>query len=82
MSTSRQMTPEELHVAEMAVALVEERIRHRVARCTYCEKGPDVYKQVEAAIKVAFRDVYDHFRRIKHGITRAEKQVGGPRESS
>ncbi len=74
MSTPSQATLEELRVAEIAVTLVETRIRERMERCEYAESGPRAYENAERAVAAAFRDVFDSFRRIRHGIT---KQGGG-----
>jgi len=68
------MTSEELRIAEMAVALVETRIREHLGRCNYCETGPRAYEQASLAISAAFKDVRGSFHRIRNDIT---KQGGG-----
>jgi hypothetical protein len=77
MSTPRQATAEELRIAEMAVALVERRIKERMDACTYCDQGPNAYRQAEDAVRAAFEDVRKSFATIRRDIARAEKQVGG-----
>ncbi len=74
MSAPKTPTTEELRIAEMAVALVETRIRERMERCTYCDQGPNAYRQAEMAIAAAFKDVRGSFHRIRNEIT---KEVGG-----
>lgn len=70
-------TSEELRTAEMAVALVETRIKKNLAaHCTYCD-GVTAYTQAEAAVEAAFEDVRKLFATIRRNIARAEKQVGG-----
>lgn len=71
-----KMTDMQIRIAETAVALVETRIRERMAACPYCDQGPNAYREADNAVRAAFRDVYDSFRRIRHDPTRAEKREG------
>jgi hypothetical protein len=61
---------EELRLVEMAVALVETRIRERMAACTYCDQGPNAYNQAEEAVRLAFEDVRKSFDRIRNEIAK------------
>lgn len=75
--SARQATTEELRIAEMAVALVERRIRERMECCTYCDQGPNAYIQAERAVADSFTDVRKLFATIRRDIARVEKQGGG-----
>lgn len=74
MSPPRQATAEELRIAEMAVALVETRIREHMEHCTYCDQGPNAYNQADRAVAAAFEDVRKAFATIRRDIARAEKR--------
>lgn len=74
MSTPIRLTTEDLRIAEMAVALVEIRIREHLYACPYRDDGSNAYREAENAIRAAFVEVRDSFERIRKDIT---KEGGG-----
>ncbi len=77
MTMPRIATAEELRVAEIAVALIEIRIREHLYACPYRDDGPEAYREAENAIRAVFVEVRGSFERIRRDIARAEKRERG-----
>jgi aerobic-type carbon monoxide dehydrogenase small subunit (CoxS/CutS family) len=63
------MNHEQIRIAEMAVALVDTRIKERLDQCGYCESGHNAYAQASLAISAAFKDVRGVFHKMRHEIS-------------
>ena len=69
-----KMTSGQIQIAEMAVALVETRVRERLGRCPYRDLGSNAYQETSLAVSAAFKDVRGVFHKMRREI---DKEGGG-----